>query len=110
MPDISTANFVLATPAEIAREFGGRLRSVRLSQGLQQEDLARMAGVSRASVTALENRGNSTLQTFLRVTIALGLVQELQELFTARPFSIAQLQAASRPTKRSPRKPRAGKV
>ena len=99
------SNFLLATPAEIAAELGARLKSARLAQGIRQGDLARMAGVSRAAVTSLENRGGSTLETFLRVAAALGLTREMQALFAAQPVSIAQLEAASKRIQRAPRKP-----
>ena len=106
MHGFPVANLILATPAEIAAELGSRLKAARLTQGISQADLARMAGVSRAAVTSLENRGTSTLETFLRVVAALGLVDELQQLFAAKPVSIAQLEAASRGAQRAPRKRR----
>lgn len=58
------SNFLLATPAEIAAELGRRLQAARLGQGLQQADLARMAGVSRGAISSLENRGKSTYRKF----------------------------------------------
>ena len=106
MHGFPVANLLLATPAEIAAELGSRLKAARLTQGISQADLARMAGASRAAVTSLENRGTSTLETFLRVVAALGLVDELQQLFAAKPVSIAQLEAASRRGQRAPRKRR----
>ena len=96
----------MATPNEIAAELGRRLQVVRLRQALQQADLARMAGVSRAAISSLENRGTSTLETFLRVTYSLGLSEELESLFSAKPVSIAQMEAASRQIQRAPRKRR----
>ena len=107
MPRISVTNFLLATPREIAGELGRRLQVVRLRQALQQADLARMAGFSRAAISSLENRGTSTLGTFLRVTYSLGLSEELESLFSAKPVSIAQMEAASRQVQRAPRKRRA---
>lgn len=106
MPRIPVTNFLMATPNEIAAELGRRLQVVRLRQALQQADLARMAGVSRAAISSLENRGTSTLGTFLRVTHSLGLCEDLEPLFSAKPVSIAQMEAASRQVQRAPRKRR----
>jgi hypothetical protein len=69
-----------------------------------------MAGVSRAAISSLENRGTSTLGTFLRVTSSLGLSEELESLFSAKPVSIAQMEAASRQVQRAPRKRRTREV
>lgn len=99
-------NFLLSTPDEVAAELGRRLKAARLRQRLQQGDLARMAGVSRGALSALENGGKSTLQTFLRVSSSLGLTQEMESLFAARPVTIAQLEEASRQVRRAPRKRR----
>ncbi len=104
MSKIPITEFLLATPDEIAAELGRRLQVVRLRQKLQQADLARMAGVSRAAISSLENRGTSTLATFLRVTSSLGLTDELESLFSAKPVSIVQMEAASRQVRRAPRK------
>lgn len=104
MPRNIVTNFLFATPDEIAAELGRRLQVARLSQGLQQGDLASMAGVSRAAISSLENRGKSTLETFLRVVSSLGLTQELESLFSAKPVSIAQMEAASQQVQRAPRR------
>lgn len=99
-------SFLLATPREIAAELGRRLQAARLRQGLQQGDLARMAGVSRGALSALENHGKSNLETFLRVASSLGLTAEMEALFSTQPVSIAQLEAAAKQVRRAPRKRR----
>jgi putative transcriptional regulator len=103
------ANFLLSTPAEVAAELGRRLKAIRLNRGLRQEELARMAGLSRGALAALENRGKSTLETLLRVTSSLGVTQEMESLFAAKPVTIAQLEAASKRVQRAPRKRLAAK-
>lgn len=52
-----------------------RLRSERISQGLSQEDLARLADVTKNTVERMENRENynTTLETIGKVANALGL-------------------------------------
>lgn len=98
-------DFGLASADEIARELGSRLKALRLSQGLQQGELAARAGVSRATVTALENHGQSTLSSWLRVVQALGREADLQALFELKIQSIAQMeQAEAARRQRAPRK------
>ena len=98
-------DFGLACVDEIAQELGHRLKALRLSQGMQQGELAQRAGLSRATVTALENKGQSTLNSLLRVAQALGRENDLQPLFELKVASIAQMERleASKRT-RAPRK------
>jgi transcriptional regulator with XRE-family HTH domain len=63
-------------------EFGRRVRSIRNSRGLSQEELAAVAGLHRTYVGMIE-RGekNLTLLNILRVAEALGCAAA--ELLTA---------------------------
>lgn len=87
-------SFNLASTAEILRALGSRLRIQRLAQGLPQRELAQMAGLSLGALRKLEGSGQSSLETLIRVTQALGLVDELQDLFVLRRQSIAQMAQA----------------
>lgn len=87
--------FISATTEEILREFAVRVRANRLMQQLSQLELAHMAGLSLGAVRKLENDGQSSLETFVRVAQALGLSAELAPLFAKTPQSIAQMQRAA---------------
>ena len=87
--------FISATTEEILREFAVRVRANRLMQQLSQLELAHMAGLSLGAVRKLENDGQSSLETFVRVAQALGLSAELTPLFAKTPQSIAQMQRAA---------------
>lgn len=101
-------DFSFATADEISQELARRLKAARLAQGIQQPELALRAGVSAGTVKALENKGQSTLASLIRVVQALGLTQDLQQAFVLQVRSIAdmeQAQQASRqraPRRRSP--------
>ncbi len=49
-------------------------------------------GISVPTVSNLENGKNTSLETFIAVVFALGLQQELQELFSKRTVTIAELE------------------
>lgn len=52
---------------------GETIRTVRERQGLTQEEVAERAGISRATLSLLENdASNATLGTLLSVAAALG--------------------------------------
>ncbi len=96
----------LATHQEICRALGQRLRARRLAQLLGQQDLADKAGVSVGTVRTMEATGQTSLDSFVRVILALGLADGLQHLFDAQVQSIAQMAKAEPPTRqRAPRRP-----
>lgn len=83
----------------------GFIVAARLAQGLLQGDLAARAGVSRGTVVALENKGQSTLASLIRIVQALGLVDQLSGLFQLKVRSIAEMeQQAAAPRLRASRK------
>lgn len=88
--------FKLASTQEAAGELGLRLRAHRLARLLTQTDLAARAGVSVGTLRTLEANGQSSVDSVLRVALALGLAEELQRLFVLPLQSIAQMEAAER--------------
>jgi transcriptional regulator with XRE-family HTH domain len=96
----------LANVYEICQEIGARLRAQRLTQLMRQRELADRAGLSVGAVQSLE-KGHSSLESIVRVSQALNLVPDIQELFAMRaPQSIAAMERAEH-AKRS-RAPRRG--
>jgi transcriptional regulator with XRE-family HTH domain len=99
-------SFSLSIPAEILSILGARLRTQRLAQALSQRDLAKMAGLSLGALRKLEHDGQCSLDTLVRVVHALGLVEELEDLFVLKRQSIAQMEQAEAVSqrKRAPRR------
>ncbi len=87
-------SFKLASTGEILEALGRRLRAQRLAQGLPQYELAQMAGLSLGALRKLESSGQSSLETLVRVVQALGLADELEDLFVLKRHSIAQMELA----------------
>ena len=87
-------DFGFATFEEVCKELGSRLKAHRLAQMLTQEELAGRAGVSSGTVKNLENKGQSSIESAVRVALALGLSNDLQELFKLQVKSIAQMEQA----------------
>jgi transcriptional regulator with XRE-family HTH domain len=97
----------LANVDEICQELGARLRAQRLMQLMRQRELAVRAGLSVGAVQSLE-KGRSSLESIVRVSQALDLVPDIQDLFALRePVSIAAMERTEH-VKRS-RAPRRGK-
>lgn len=94
-------DFGLATPQEIAREIGARLRVQRLQQSLTQDELAACAAVSASALKTLESTGKSTIETLVRVAGALGLQADFAQLFVPKVVSsIADLERLERAQQR----------
>jgi transcriptional regulator with XRE-family HTH domain len=98
--------FEFSTPEEIAAQLGGRLKAERLSQLMSREELAARAGVSRGTVRNLEIKGQASVDSLLRIVLALGLTQQLQTLFKPASNSIRDMELAGRAIRqRAPKKP-----
>lgn len=93
-------DFTFSTCEEICRELGQRIRAKRMLLNLTQPEVAQRAGVSKGTVSNIENHGQGTLESLVRVLQALGLAQELQPLFQSRPTSIAQLEQLEQPQRK----------
>ncbi len=97
-------DFGFATSGEIRIELGLRLKAQRLAAGVSQEELAARAGVSLGTVKNLEKKGQCTLDSLVKVVLALGLVDQLQNLFELEVKSIAQMGRAEQAKRvRAPR-------
>ena len=97
-------HFDLAAPDEIAREFGNRIRAHRLAENLQQSELAARAGVSERALRNFERSGRGSLDLFLRVAMALGLIESMSNLFELKPKSIKAMERASQKRQRASRR------
>jgi len=85
-------DFNLSSHEEICQELGRRLKIQRLSKKLKQQDLAKMAGVSVGTVKNIESKGQSSIESLVRISRALDLLQDLSALFEIKIRSIAQME------------------
>ena len=90
----------LMRPNEVMIELGSRLQQHRLKQNTSQADLAKRLGVSVPTISNLENGKNTSFETFVNVVFALGLQNELQDLFKQPTLTIAELERLSAEPKR----------
>ena len=98
-------DFMMATTEEICAELGRRLRARRLMQGWTQVELAQRSGLSSGTIKNLERHGQASLESFVKIIAALGLADDLGELFRLKVVSIAAMEQAERANRqRAPRK------
>jgi len=73
-------DFGVANSQQIEKEICHRVEKIRLSRNISQEQLALKAGVSLRTIGRLEKGQGVSLDTFIRVLIALGIQQNIETL------------------------------
>ena len=104
-------DFELATPSEVEGALGRRLEEIRLSRNINQTQLAEEAGVSRRTITRMENGKGVSLDTLIRVMRALGLADRFSTLLpdpSVRPVERVQFQGQERKRARKKSKSASG--
>ncbi len=91
--------FSIATSVQIEAALCKRLENIRLSRNITQAQLAEEAGVSLRTIGRLEKGQGVSLDTFIRVMVALGIQQSLETLMpdpTVRPIERVGFNAGER--------------
>ncbi|WP_159952670.1 MULTISPECIES: helix-turn-helix transcriptional regulator [unclassified Rhizobium] len=72
------SDHVQSKPLKVVLDtLGMRLEQYRISRNLKQEDVAKLAGLSRMTVSKLESGKGATLDTLVRVLRAYGLEERI---------------------------------
>ena len=75
------------TAFEIDKDLAGRIAKLRKRKKLSQSALAEKSGVSFGSLKRFEQTGDISLQSLTKLAIALGIEDELDQLFSEVPFA-----------------------
>jgi transcriptional regulator with XRE-family HTH domain len=92
-------DFSVATSNRIEAALCKRLESIRLSRNITQSQLAEEAGVSSRTIGRLEKGQGVSMDTFIRVMMALSIQQNLEALLpdpTVRPIERVGISAGER--------------
>ncbi|MDH4126939.1 MAG: helix-turn-helix domain-containing protein [Gammaproteobacteria bacterium] len=101
-------DYLVASPEAIEASLGRRFERLRLSKNINQSALAEEAGVSRRTITRLENGEGVSLDTFVRVMRALGVAERLDALLpdpVTRPVERIRLGGRERQRARTTKSP-----
>lgn len=85
-------DFKTSNSSRIATVLCKQLEAIRLSHNISQAELAKEAGVSRSTLTRMADGQSISLDSFIRVMKALGLVDHLTTLLpdpAVRPVELA---------------------
>lgn len=75
------------TPIEIAKSLADRIKEHRKKLKISQEVLAQKSGVSLGSIKRFETKYEISLQSFIKIAIALDLDNNFKSLFTAKTYT-----------------------
>lgn len=99
------SNFQFMTPEQLAVELGNRLRQLRLTKRLDQQETAELAGVTARTLSDLERGVGGRVDTLLRVLKALNALDRLDALAPQISVDPLQMLRHGTPAKRV-RRPR----
>ena len=75
------------TPNEIAKSLAEKIKKQRKKLKISQENLAQKSGVSLGSIKRFETKYEISLQSFIKIAIALNLDGDFESLFTAKTYT-----------------------
>ncbi len=73
---------ILYTPSDVAKQLAERLKRIRKRKKITQHRLATRSNVSYASLCRFEQTGLISLEALIKISMELGVVDELRDLFT----------------------------
>ena len=75
------------TPNEIAKNLAGKIKEQRKKLKISQEILAQKSGVSLGSIKRFETKYEISIQSFIKIAIALDLNNDIEALFTSKTYA-----------------------
>ena len=75
------------TPNEIAKSLTEKIKEHRKKLKISQEVLAQKSGVSLGSIKRFETKYEISLQSFIKIAIALDLDSDIENLFTTKTYT-----------------------
>ena len=84
---MNSSFFNQKTPNEIAKSLADKIKEHRKKLKISQEVLAQKSGVSLGSIKRFETKYEISLQSFIKIAIALDLDNDLENLFTQKTYT-----------------------
>ena len=75
------------TPNEIAKNLVEKIKQQRKKLKVSQQELAQKSGVSLGSIKRFETKYEISLQSFIKIAIALDLDGDFEKLFSTKTYT-----------------------
>lgn len=93
-------SFTLINSEDIAKEMAGSFRKRRVEKNISRRRIAEESGVPLSTVTRFEQKGLISLDSLIKLAMALGYVSEVKNVFGQPKFStLEELAVIRRKTK-----------
>ena len=80
------SEFIWETSEELDKKIADPVRQIRKRRSISQQKLAEMSNVSYGSVKRFESTGQISLISLTKIATALGIADDLRNLFTEIPY------------------------
>ena len=80
-------SYTLNNPDDIAKEIAADFRKRRIEKNLTRNQLAESSGIAVSNIVRFEQKGLISLKNLIGITMALGYVSELKNLFSQPKYS-----------------------
>ena len=84
---MNSSFFNQKTPNEIAKNLADKIKEHRKKLKISQEVLAQKSGVSLGSIKRFETKYEISLQSFIKIAIALDLDKDIETLFAQKTYT-----------------------
>ncbi len=79
--------YIFETPDDIALKLAQKMKSIRKRRKITQKQMAARSNVSYATLRKFEKTGQISLESFVKLTMELGLTNELNDLFSTPVYN-----------------------
>ncbi len=79
--------YILDTPADIAVRLAQKMKSIRKRRKITQKQMAARSNVSYATLRKFEKTGQISLESFIKLSMELGMTDELNNLFSTPVYN-----------------------
>ena len=87
---VNTFTYAMNDKAAL-RLLGAQLKQMRLNKNVTQQQMGRLAGLSRSAISSMENDGNGMMLSFVQILRALDKLEILNNFITEAPISPIQI-------------------
>ena len=75
-------DYIFDTPSDVAIRLAQKMKAIRKRRKITQKQMAARSNVSYATLRRFEKTGKISLESFIKISMELGLANELNNLFS----------------------------
>ena len=76
-------DFLWDTPSDVAKRLALKVKNIRKRKKISQKQLAARSNVAYATLRKFEQTGSISLESFIKLSMELGVVDEINNLFSS---------------------------